>query len=265
MNYKKEPLLAVDNPYQKLAMEFLSKPQHLHFKANIFQEKKIITIEEYFTFCESQYEIIHPVFIKEYEKLIEDRQYFYGCPLSLYKETYNARLKDFLSKYPDAEEIEFLSHEGQKYKGEFLYELTDNLKKKIEYSVDKTLKYLEGRSLDIGYFLFGRNKEQEEEYLNELQNSHLDLSDTKGTEKIIYLHQLGILDYLKNKEPFKHSTNALATAISAITGIPQQTAQSYLNPISNPGADQRNNPLNSTKKVEAIKQTLINLGFKPQE
>ncbi len=118
-------------------------------------------------------------------------------------------------------------------------------------------------------FQLGVNKELEtfkfdiEKLKNE--NDEIDLSNTKGTEKIIYLHQLGIIDFLREKEPFNYSTNALATAISAITGISQGTAQSYLNPISNPGAGQDNNPLNSTKKVEGIKQTLINLGFKPQE
>ncbi len=94
---------------------------------------------------------------------------------------------------------------------------------------------------------------------------NLDLSGSKGTEKIIYLKQLGIIDFLREKEPFKNSTNKLATAISAITGIPQQTAQSYLNPIVSTGTEQKNNPLNSIIKVEKIKQTLINLGFKPQE
>ncbi|MBE7641050.1 hypothetical protein GUB10_11960 [Salegentibacter sp. BLCTC] len=93
----------------------------------------------------------------------------------------------------------------------------------------------------------------------------LDLSNTKGTEKIIYLQQLGILDHLKEKEPFRNSTNSLAMVISAITGIPQKTAQSYLNPISNPEVDQKNNPLNSIKKVDTIQQTLIKLGFTPQK
>jgi len=103
---------------------------------------------------------------------------------------------------------------------------------------------------------------QSESTKDEIEPS-LDLSNTNGIEKIIYLEKLGILDFLRDKEPFKSSTNRLATAISAITGIPKGTAQPYLNPIVSPGAKQKNNPLNSIKKVEKIEHTLIKIGFKP--
>lgn len=106
-------------------------------------------------------------------------------------------------------------------------------------------------------------KELQNEITNINQEDALDFSNTKGTEKIIYLEKLGILEYLKELEPFKSSTNSLATVISAITGIPKTTAQSYINPIANPTIEQRNNPLNSIKKVEKIEHTLNKIGFKP--
>ncbi|MCF6348708.1 MAG: hypothetical protein L3J20_10480 [Flavobacteriaceae bacterium] len=90
----------------------------------------------------------------------------------------------------------------------------------------------------------------------------IDNSNTKGTEKIIYLKELGILDYLLTKEPFNLSTNALANVLSSITGEKPQTLQSYLNPITSPTAGQDNNPLNNIKNVEKVKQSLINVGFK---
>ncbi|MGM1056490.1 MAG: hypothetical protein ACQEWG_11445 [Bacteroidota bacterium] len=102
-------------------------------------------------------------------------------------------------------------------------------------------------------------------FIDQNQPDKQDISSTKGTEKIIYLQKLGILDYLKEHEPFRSSTNALAAVVGAITGISKVTAQSYLNPISNPTTDQKNNPLNSTSKVEKIRQTLINLGFNPSK
>ena len=58
------------------------------------------------------------------------------------------------------------------------------------------------------------------------------------------------------------STNSLATALSALTGEDARTVQSYLNPIINGGVGKKNNPLKSIKKVEKVKQTLINLGYK---
>jgi hypothetical protein len=93
----------------------------------------------------------------------------------------------------------------------------------------------------------------------------IDLSDSKGTEKIIMLEQLGILDFLSTKEPFNISKNALASALSGITGIDQKTIQSYINPINNPSADQKNNPLLRTKTVDKVNQKLISIGFKPQQ
>ncbi len=90
----------------------------------------------------------------------------------------------------------------------------------------------------------------------------VDLSNTKATQKIIYLQELGIIDYLRTKEPFNLSTNALATILSAITGEKTETLQSYLNPIINTTSGQKNNPLNSIKNTQKVKQTLTNLGFK---
>ncbi len=48
-------------------------------------------------------------------------------------------------------------------------------------------------------------------------SSAIDLSDTNNTEKIIMLTQLGILDFLKEQQPFLN-VNALASVISGITG-----------------------------------------------
>ncbi len=90
----------------------------------------------------------------------------------------------------------------------------------------------------------------------------LDLSDSKSSEKIIYLHELGILEHIQKSAGAGSSINGLATVVSAITGIPVGTAQSYLNPILSSGTKQRNNPLKSAKNVTAVNHTLIKLGFK---
>lgn len=89
----------------------------------------------------------------------------------------------------------------------------------------------------------------------------IDLRIEKNTEKIVLLYQLGILEFLKNKEPFNTSVNKLATIISAITGIKPTTTQSYLNPMLNENTDQKSNPLNTIKSVEKIKQKLLSIGY----
>lgn len=92
----------------------------------------------------------------------------------------------------------------------------------------------------------------------------LDLSNTKGTEKIIYLNELGILDFLREKQPFNMSVNSLATILSAITGEKTTTLQPYLNPLINKGIEQDKNPYNSKKTVDKVKNLLINIGFTPK-
>lgn len=101
-------------------------------------------------------------------------------------------------------------------------------------------------------------------FLEELKGFEpkIDLSDSKTNEKIIYLERLGILDHLAKQPPFRTSTNALASVISAFTGIKHSTVQSYINPIINKGAGQNNNPLTS-KKAEKVDSALREIGFKP--
>ncbi len=97
---------------------------------------------------------------------------------------------------------------------------------------------------------------QQEEILN------IDLSDTKLTEQIIMLEKLGVLDYLRSKEPFNNNVYALASVLSGITGKTQRTICSYINPIFKSDCEQKNNPLNKPKTVEKVKQKLISIGYK---
>ena len=89
----------------------------------------------------------------------------------------------------------------------------------------------------------------------------IDLSDTRATGKIIYLKELGILDILRNKQPFNISTNALATVLSAITGESNTTIQSYISPMLNDKNEQKNDPYNNFKAVNKIKVQLNKIGF----
>lgn len=95
---------------------------------------------------------------------------------------------------------------------------------------------------------------------NKTDESLVDLTDTKLVEKIIMLHELGVLEYLKGKTPFNLSTNALASVISGITGGKPETIQSYINPIFNSEVSQKNNPLKTTNTVDKVKRKLIGIG-----
>lgn len=102
-----------------------------------------------------------------------------------------------------------------------------------------------------------------ENYLPKQEGEEINYSKPSAVEKVIYLHKLGILNFLKEQPPFNMSTNSMAKVLSRITGENISTLQSYINPIDNPGTNQKNNPLLKSKKVEAVKRMLIEMGFKP--
>ena len=91
-----------------------------------------------------------------------------------------------------------------------------------------------------------------------------DLSNSNTVQKIIYLKELGVIDYLLKEPCFITSTNNLAKVITAITGEKMATIQPYLNALISKTDAENNNPYKSEKTVEKVKNHLINLGYKPK-
>lgn len=153
--------------------------------------------------------------------------------------------------------------------------LLDNYNKENKQRPKKTIKTLNKEALLFPYEFFpvyqfsnkikAKIKEVSAKQDKGQDIEAIDFSSTKGTEKIIMLYKLGILDYLKTQEPFNASTNALASVISGITGMPLTTVQPYINPIDNEGVEQKNNPLNTEKTVHKVLEKLLNIGFKPSK
>lgn len=92
----------------------------------------------------------------------------------------------------------------------------------------------------------------------------LDLSDTTTVEKIIYLNEMGIIDFLKTRPEFTLSTNLMATVLSAITGIKATTLQPSLNRLISNDTDDKNHPYKTQKTVGKVRQTLIDKNIKPK-
>ena len=91
----------------------------------------------------------------------------------------------------------------------------------------------------------------------------LDYSNNVNAERIVFLSELGILDYLQKKMNNKlHgcSINKLAEVVSTFTGVPQSTVQSYLNPMFSKGVDQSKNPA-SPRNIIKVKNKLKDIGF----
>lgn len=139
----------------------------------------------------------------------------------------------------------------------------------IEHFIKRTLngrkKGVKNEIKDLRNILLEYQIKFERFKINRENDSCLDYSDTKRTERIIMLEKLGVLKFLKEKEPFNLSINALASAISGFTGINASTVQSYINPIDNPGAIQKNNPLTKEKNVSKVIEKLSSIGYKLSE
>ncbi|GAA3732988.1 hypothetical protein GCM10022422_14520 [Flavobacterium ginsengisoli] len=89
----------------------------------------------------------------------------------------------------------------------------------------------------------------------------VDLSDTTSTGKIVFLEKLGIIDFLRAKQPFNTSVNSMATVLSAITGTKASTIQSMINPMLRDDVSGKNNPMNSKKGVDTVEIKLAKIGF----
>ena len=204
-------------------------------------------------------------FFTEYDQYYKT-DYFFGCSFDVYKKTYNKRLEDFKNEFIDTDEISFITDEldegiyNYKFK-EFNLDYYDKeiisrhekLKKQINNSLIKRFEYLCQRAKENSFDLV-YNKSLETYSLERIkqllevkkQDFLSDYSNSKLTEKIIALNEAGILDFLRNKEPFNFSVNSLAEFLSLCLGEKTTSIQSYINPIINK-SDPSKSPYNTKK------------------
>ena len=218
-------------------------------------------------------------FFTEYHQYYKT-DYFFGCSFDVYKKTYNKRLEDYKNEYIDTDEISFITDEldegiynykFKEFNSGYFDKITilryEKIKKQINHSLTKRLEYLSQRSKENGYDLV-YNKSSETyslariKQLLEVKKEEvlMDYSDSKLTEKIIALNELGVLDFLAEKKPFQHSINLLAGYLSLCLGEKTSSIQSYINPILSKKSDQSKSPYNTEKTVEKTKQKLIQIG-----
>lgn len=192
---------------------------------------------------------------------------------------YFMQLKKFLKSNKDKDEVDYLNHEILKLNKILEVQLSEkDLRLKIISEMGEGFKnpkdndaYIE-RKVRHELAPIRNIHEMINDYEIRLKRFNqtnkedlIDFSDSKGTEKIIFLQQLGILDFLKNQQPFMQSTNKLAQAISTFTGEKVTTIQSYINPMNDPTSIQKNNPLTKEKLVAKVNQKLISIGYNPPQ
>ena len=212
--------------------------------------------------------IVHSTFRKEYDSYIKKGKYFYGCPHELYLETFNERPSSYLSKHKDYTLITFIESEFKD--GVLLFNrsyVSSEMMQKIQASLRRRFEFLVERAREENYnvILLEKDKVKIEQIVkNKLIDEEDLIEDNSGTfeikERIIALHQLGILDYL-NDHPEINSVLKIARAIKSFTGFNHTTVQSYINPIVNTNTDQSYSALKDKDQVKKIKKHLDNNVF----
>jgi len=190
------------------------------------------------------FDLSHKVFLTSKS----ENAYWSYCSTETYFNNYENRYNESLNNDFNEihNEIKFIESEINTLKNLEMHFSDSNYHPDLMYPIRKKIKLLENKM----------------EVLNPSNAEILiDYSDSSGVDKIIFLHQVGVLDYLKKLSPFNLSTNKLAEYLSAITGENAKTLQSYLNPIFNSTTVQSNNPLDTKSTVKKVLNKLAIMGF----
>jgi hypothetical protein len=209
---------------------------------------------------------IEKSFKKEYNMYIKKGLYFFGCSNTVYSETYDLRLNIYLSEFKDNHPISFIRQELLE-EGVLVFKnnyIERNIKKNISTSLYKRISFLQEKAKIEGYVLTILPRDNfdlkpMESYSKDFDP--IDLSDSSHVQKVIYLNELGVLDFLRKNNCFSSSVNNLAQVLSSFTGTKTRTLQSCLNPMFNKQVKQDNNPYFKEKNSLIVKKNLNDLGF----
>ncbi|WP_139178004.1 hypothetical protein [Draconibacterium orientale] len=239
-----------------------------------------------FSEMKEKHDNLEPAMLKLFDSSYNDLFYWDFCPINVYEYHYNSRLGQFCNDFPGSSEVDFINIEKRTIKKRFwVRDDEDNISDKSTIVKEDTLHLV----LDDFFYPFNISLFQHElalriflaqkkklEFLDRKieaisnpsinaqseQEILINLSNSNDAMKVVYLHELGILDFLKEKmhKEMNFSVNNMAQVISAFTSIDVTTAQPYLNPIYSSGVDQKKNPL-KPKNIERAWQKLSDLGF----
>lgn len=199
------------------------------------------------------------------------------CTLKEYIYVYPRLLKEYQKLGEDCSEMYFIEEQIEQHVLHIEIEKETQTKildkgYKLEYGTFEDYNVMV-RSFDVRVtslkaiieFLHVKKSELETQIPETVSESEpLDLSDTSAVEKIIFLNELGIIDYLKSKPEFMGSTNLMATFLSAITDEKATTLQTSINKLLNNDTADKNHPYKSKGTANKVRQTLIDKNIKPK-
>ena len=205
---------------------------------------------------------VYQAFNKDYLQLIKNEEYFFGCPLDIYKKHFKERVGAYYTASKNSNEVGFILNEFIIGKLDFDHGICDtNTITIIDVNLKLRYNYLLERLTDLGYNTEGMlDIDRATQPKISPIESELDLSDNNGKKKVIFMYELGIIQYLKDHyKKANLSNNKLAQLLSSFTGVKPQTMQSYINPLLNKEdiTVQNGNPYNNQKNVDEVRTMLL--------
>ncbi len=187
---------------------------------------------------------------------------FRGKTLEEYKCNYINLRDEYVKQHIDNDEINFIDSEIILIT-EYIRLIIESQKTELEEIGEMDFKNWVIESNLSSYnkiisFLETRKSELEPE---STLSEPLDLSDAKAVEKIIYLNELEIIDFLRTKTKAGISNNSLASILSGITGIKADTIKPSLNRLSSNDKLDIRHPYYNEKTVAKVRTFLAKLGF----
>ena len=248
-------------------------------QSEVFTDNENITPEAEEQWFETRKKKIYDTFKEEYDEYEENFEYFFGCSLSVYKYNYKRRMEGFLSSFEDYDVYDFLMNEFEQGLFTFNRKYMDpEMTKKIEASLRKRFMFLKEQANEEGYEV--KVIENERVVLNKIETitpntneSEIedddeyvfdgpDLTGASIPVRLLYLYELGVIDFLKAKHPFISSCNSLSRALSPILNSRVDSINRPLRLIYNSELDNNRHPLNNEENYEKVKHELNEIGFR---
>lgn len=248
----------------------------LYIEDAIFQEKVFRdnqtdpdSMEDWF---QKRKQRIFDMFQEEYTEYEDSYIYFYGCSMESYKFTFSLRKQKFIESFPDYDDYDFLMYEFNQ--GIFTFNrnyMDPKMLLQIEASLRKRYIFLKEKAEELGYSVELLNdnsvkliQENKKSDTIESEEDHKDIGTIKTHKapvKVLFLNELGIIDFLAKKTSFITNTNALCKALGHAINEHESTLYRYIRPIIDKRYSQDRNPYKIEKNVDYVKNTLNDIGF----
>jgi hypothetical protein len=217
-------------------------------------------------------------FYKIFQNSHDNEMYYMWCSFKAYIANFENRLKQYNDSFIGTEKLDFIKFEYAEVLCAYnILELNPFIDQRNLLIIEKAKaqkiehfnEFLTSKNLQAKVLAnnFKSNQQIHIDFIDKDSREstellHIsDLSESSATEKIIYLQKLGIIDFLRTKQPFSTSVNSLATILSSLTGEKSTTLQPMLNAMLSPNVSKKNNPLKSKTGLTKVEKTLIQIGF----